>query len=163
MERTADESFSDGDQGVIAGVCADLARRWRIHPNWLRAGFVVGVLSFWVFALAYAGLALVLPLDAPSGGLGARLRQRFAVAQDRLASALGAVSALSRHWMELRRSVDEAERGRAIAGGALVAVGAYLLLSSFGLLDWLTLGRFFAIGMCLLGLALIAGRRDHRP
>ena len=163
VDKTVNGDRAGDGQAVVAGVCAGLASRWRIHPNWLRVAFLVGALASWFVTVGYLGLALLLPHGQETGSLSARLRQRLALLLEGVNGTLAAGLAMGRRWMELRSSDDETERGRALAGGALLALGIYFLLRSFGLLEWLTFGRFFAIGMCLLGVALLVPSRRDDP
>jgi len=58
----------DTERGIIAGVCAGIAERLAVSPNWVRLAFIL-LAALWhgVAAIAlYVILALVMPKGAPA-------------------------------------------------------------------------------------------------
>jgi len=148
--------YRSDEDVVVVGVCGGIAERLRVHPAWVRLIFGVAALASIFGVLGYALLALMMPVRG-EGDLPILARAQYRVIElwTRLVQQLATFPMLAQRWMQMRRSDDESERGRAIAGGVLFALGLYWLISSFGLLEWLTFGRFLAIAMCLVGLGLV--------
>lgn len=121
--------YRDARNGWVAGVCAGLAKRLRIAPIWLRAGFLLAfllmdnqmapMLAYFVLAFllkpdgeaaseqagvqkAFSGLTETIsnPFAAPPGNQLAGLQARFARLEARIVKAETAVTSAE---MELRR------------------------------------------------------------
>jgi phage shock protein PspC (stress-responsive transcriptional regulator) len=76
------------DGRVLGGVCAGLARRYDLHPGWLRLAFVLGALAGGAGVLVYLAGWLIVPGEGESGAGG---RAIVALAQAS-AAAIGLVT-----------------------------------------------------------------------
>ncbi|MEZ4268318.1 MAG: PspC domain-containing protein [Myxococcota bacterium] len=141
---------------VFLGVCLVLARRLHVSPVWLRTAFVILILATPFTVVVYLALRLLLPDPSTAGmPLSDRLREEGRRVGDQLRELRAEFFARFEMWRYHRESADPALRWRAIAGAALFGAGGLILLSSFGLLGWLTFGRTVAALFVISGLALL--------
>jgi phage shock protein PspC (stress-responsive transcriptional regulator) len=141
---------------VFLGVCLILARRLSVAPVWLRTAFVILTLATPLTVVVYVALRLLLPDPSTIGlPLSERLREEGRRVGDQLRGLRAEFFARFEMWRYQRESADPALRWRAILGAALFGAGGLLLLSSFGLLGWLTFGRTLAALLVIAGIALL--------
>jgi phage shock protein PspC (stress-responsive transcriptional regulator) len=148
---------------VIAGVCAAIAERTRIHPLLVRLVFVVLALAKGIGVLLYVVLWALLPNDGERlkrnslrGAVQGRLRNMVEEARTGGRSISRALNA-GRGESSWPRPLD-----RWWLGAAVALLGAVVLIGSFGLFAWITAAR--ALGLVAvaagLGLLLSAGQRE---
>ncbi|MBT9177094.1 MAG: hypothetical protein DDT20_01423 [Firmicutes bacterium] len=143
---------------MIAGVCGGLADYFGLDPTLVRIAMAALMFFDGIGFIAYIAMALIVPKESmraasPTQGveanikelaetaeeLGERLEQTFASKKPERASA------------ETRQS----RVPRAVLGGAIVVLGAFLLLRSFNLMWWIDSRWVWPGVLILCGFALI--------
>ena len=152
------------DEGrLFGGVCAGLAARHELDPTLVRLAFLLLVFAKGLGAVLYLALWLVMPAE------GSRADTLYATARENLLSVrhdlAGAGDNLRAAWSRAGEVDWPHPLGRRWIALLLIAVGAIILLWSFGAFRWLTGPRIaglvaVAIGAAaLLSLAQQGGRR----
>ena len=137
---------------ILGGVCAAIAARLRVNVLVVRAAFLVLALANGMGVALYGAMWIVVPPEKSDRRFAATDRRRRRIKQ--MESVVGQA------WESMQRS----DQGRSIAL-ALVCIGAFVLLGSFGIFQWLDPMRVVAIvgigigGAALLSLPNETGRR----
>lgn len=143
------------DGRLLGGVCVAIAERLAIHVWLVRVAFVILALADGLGLLLY-GLAWVL---LPSEGEEVDAASLRRAASSRLAGLSGEVSRLGssarQAWQRGGRRDWPRPLSRRWIGLCLVAVGALVLMASFGAFDWLTPVRALGLAVAAIGAAVL--------
>lgn len=146
------------DDYVLVGVCGGLAERFRVRAFYVRLGFIVAGLASGIGVVLYALMAFTMPAADEAGGpVWERVKRRAVGVFAQGWLALKQIPGLYARWQEMRTDETSRRRLRAVAAAVALGLGLYLFIGSFGLFDWLTGGRLFALVLCFIGLAMFAG------
>lgn len=146
---------------ILFGVCAGLAEKLGVPILAVRIAFLVLAIASGLGLLLYAALALILPLEgAPSSPFSLVVRQnaRRFVEESRWAWQMTRATVVGA--LERRQFGGSVERRTHAVGFGLLLLGLVLLLGSFGLFDWLTWGRLFALLLVAGGTYVLARTRS---
>lgn len=120
---------------VLGGVCGGLARTWQIDVTLVRLAFVLLALAGGTGILLYLLLLILMPLEGFAAGTG----------------EAGSISDSERQ-----------HRTTLVVGGALILMGAWLLLGQIPGLHWITLRNLGPLLLIGVGVWMIANRARQR-
>jgi phage shock protein C len=120
---------------VLGGVCGGLARTWQIDVTLVRLAFVLLALAGGTGILLYLLLLILMPLEGSEVGTG----------------EAGSISDSERQ-----------HRTTLVVGGALILMGAWLLLGQIPGLHWITLRNLGPLLLIGVGVWMIANRARQR-
>lgn len=144
---------------LLAGVCAGLAQQFGLDPTLVRLAFILLGLAWGIGVILYAALWLLLPDELGGGAEDMRdvVRQNWRGIQVRV---LGAQHYLGEAWERHDGARWPRPLTRRWMAYGLIAVGALVLLVSFGAFGWLTPVRAIGLAIVVVGVAAIAGMRE---
>lgn len=138
-------------------MCEGIAEQWRLEPTLVRLAFILLAFAWGLGVLLYLALWLLMPEQgARASSVEAAARQNIRIIRAELEHAPRRVSDA---WHRTERSGWPRPLGRQWMAIGLVALGALVLLSSFGAFAWLTPARAVGVAAIVLGVAVIVGIR----
>ncbi|MBE0524218.1 MAG: PspC domain-containing protein [Methanosarcinales archaeon] len=136
---------------VIWGVCGGIAEYFKVDPVIVRLAFVVLVLIDGVGILLYIILAIIMP-EAEQADLPQK---------DIIEKNIEGMTEQVKGAIESREDESPAKKkneNTTWLGVILILLGAYFLLNSFHLLNWVRSDLFLALLLILIGIGLLFKR-----
>ena len=120
---------------VLGGVCGGLARAWQIDVTLVRLAFILLALAGGTGLLLYFLLLILMPLEGSEVGTGE-------------------AASLS--------DSERQQRTTLVVGGALILLGAWLLLGQIPGLQWITLRNLGPLLLIGFGIWMLANQARQR-
>jgi phage shock protein PspC (stress-responsive transcriptional regulator) len=133
---------------IFVGVCGGIAAYLGVDSVFVRLGFVLLALASGIGVLIYLVLLFVMPNESNYAEPSSK------IIQDNI-DQLG--SDVQSGMKRVRRH----PQGPTIAAGLIILLGVYLLLDSFGVLNWLNSTVIVAMAFIGFGVYLIARRNKN--
>jgi phage shock protein C len=136
---------SDTDRFFV-GVCGGIAAYLGVDSVFVRLAFIMLALASGIGVLLYLVLLFVMPSEATLDATPSKIVQENI---DQFGNDVG--SGVKR--------VRQHPQGPVMAAGILILMGIYLLMDSFGLMNWLNGTVIVALAFIGFGIYLIARRK----
>ncbi|MBT9153319.1 MAG: hypothetical protein DDT35_01551 [Firmicutes bacterium] len=137
--------YRSRDNRVIAGVCGGLADYFGLDSTLVRVGMAVLVFFDGMGLIAYIAMALIVPKESMRVASPTQVVEANIEEMADTAEAFG-----ERMEQTFTSTMPQSHAPRAVLGGALVVLGAFLLLRNFNFLWWID-PRWLWPGVLILG------------
>lgn len=137
---------------LIAGVAGGLGEYFDVDPTLIRIAFVLLTLSGGSGILIYIVLWIIIP-TASSG--------RHAATHDTMKENAKEVEAKAKHFAKEAEHAAQGADTKVWLGAGLAVLGAWLLLTNFGILNVWFVGRLWPLILIVIGISIL-GNSNRR-
>ena len=136
---------------ILSGVCGGLGEYLALDPTLIRLVFALLIFAGGIGLWAYIILAIIVPVEGSAAVHPQEVMKENVAQMKETAGELG--ESLRTGW-----GGSDLFRRRAWAGGILILLGIFFLLSNLNLFVWLDWNKVWPVLLVIIGVALLVGR-----